>query len=82
MHFIVISVPCKTRSGSTACRRTAHCWSFGPRHHAGGYAVVFLVSVDVVIVPNFANVADWKQIVEGIDIVIHLAGVTHAATMA
>jgi len=35
-------------------------------------------SVDVVIVPDFNNSFDWYPFLQGVDIVIHLAGLTHA----
>jgi nucleoside-diphosphate-sugar epimerase len=38
----------------------------------------FPSSVDAVIIPDFTNVIAWKPILEGIDIVIHLAGLAHA----
>ncbi|HEY4760711.1 MAG TPA: NAD-dependent epimerase/dehydratase family protein [Thermoguttaceae bacterium] len=35
-------------------------------------------SVEVVIVPDFNNSIDWYPFLQGVDIVIHLAGLTHA----
>jgi nucleoside-diphosphate-sugar epimerase len=40
--------------------------------------VPFPKSVDVVIVPDFNNSFDWNPFLKGVDIVIHLAGLTHA----
>jgi nucleoside-diphosphate-sugar epimerase len=40
--------------------------------------VRFPQSVDVVIVPDFNNSFDWYPFLQGVDIVIHLAGLTHA----
>jgi nucleoside-diphosphate-sugar epimerase len=40
--------------------------------------ISFPNSVDVVIVPDFKNSVDWTPILQGIDIVVHLAGLTHA----
>jgi UDP-glucose 4-epimerase len=34
--------------------------------------------VEVVIVPDFTNPIDWKPILQGADIVVHLAGLVHA----
>jgi nucleoside-diphosphate-sugar epimerase len=38
----------------------------------------FPSSVDAVIIPDFTNVIAWGPILEGTDIVIHLAGLAHA----
>lgn len=40
--------------------------------------VPFPKSVEVVIVPDFNNSFDWYPFLQGVDIVIHLAGLTHA----
>jgi UDP-glucose 4-epimerase len=40
--------------------------------------VSFPSSVDVVIVPDLENFNDWDPILQGVDIVIHLAGLAHA----
>jgi nucleoside-diphosphate-sugar epimerase len=53
---------------------------------AAGYSVrattrgmtSFPGSVEAVTVPDFTNYVSWKRVVEGIDIVIHLAGLAHA----
>jgi nucleoside-diphosphate-sugar epimerase len=37
----------------------------------------FPASVDAVIIPDFTNVVAWKPILEGIDTIIHLAGLAH-----
>lgn len=34
-------------------------------------------SVDEVVVPDFKNAVDWKPILKGVDVVIHLAGLAH-----
>jgi nucleoside-diphosphate-sugar epimerase len=39
---------------------------------------LFPSAVDAVIVPDFDNGVAWEEIVEGIDVVIHLAGLAHA----
>jgi nucleoside-diphosphate-sugar epimerase len=36
-------------------------------------------SVEVAIVPDFLNPIDWNQILQGVDIVIHLAGIVHSS---
>jgi nucleoside-diphosphate-sugar epimerase len=36
-------------------------------------------SVEVAIVPDFLNPIDWNQILQGVDIVIHLAGMVHGS---
>ena len=41
-------------------------------------SVPFPKSIDVVIVPDFNNSFDWYPFLQGVDIVIHLAGITHA----
>lgn len=38
----------------------------------------FPTGVDVTIIPDFANPIDWKPILDGIDIVVHAAGLAHA----
>jgi nucleoside-diphosphate-sugar epimerase len=40
--------------------------------------VSFPSSVDVVIIPDLENFNDWDPILQGVDIVIHLAGLAHA----
>ena len=40
--------------------------------------VPFPNSVEVVIVPDFNNSFDWYPFLQGVDIIIHLAGLTHA----
>ena len=40
--------------------------------------ISFPGSVDVAFVPDFRNSVDWTPILQGIDIVVHLAGLTHA----
>lgn len=42
------------------------------------YPVSFPDSVEVVIVPDFKKPVDWSSIVDGVDIVVHLAGLAHA----
>lgn len=44
--------------------------------------VSFPNSVDVVIVPDFKTTFDWRPILRGVDIVIHLAGLAHADSRA
>src|ERR1700690_3868690 len=39
--------------------------------------ISFPNSVEVAIVPDFQNLIDWKPILQGVDIVIHLAGMVH-----
>ena len=41
-------------------------------------AVPFPQPVEVVLVPDFNNSFDWSPYVEGVDIVIHMAGLAHA----
>lgn len=40
--------------------------------------VSFSKPVDLAIIPNLRNPIDWKPILSGVDIVIHLAGMAHA----
>jgi nucleoside-diphosphate-sugar epimerase len=40
-------------------------------------SVSFPSSVDEVIIPDLANRVEWKPILRGIDIVVHLAGLAH-----
>ena len=40
--------------------------------------VSFPDSVEVAIVPDFLNPIDWNPILQGVDIVIHLAGMVHS----
>jgi len=40
-------------------------------------SVSFPISVDEVIIPDLANPVEWKPILRGIDIVVHLAGLAH-----
>ncbi len=55
-----------------------------------GYAVrvatrsptLFLGQVDVATVPDFRGTVDWKPVVVGADVVIHLAGLAHADSRA
>lgn len=40
--------------------------------------VSFPDSVEAAIVPDFTNPIDWNQILQGVDIIIHLAGMAHS----
>ena len=40
--------------------------------------VSFPDSVETAIVPDFINPIDWNPILQGVDIVIHLAGMVHS----
>jgi len=40
----------------------------------------FPTGVERVLVPDFINPVDWRPIVRGVDIVVHLAGLAHADT--
>ena len=43
-----------------------------------GSAPPFPNKVDVAIIPDLANAFDWKPILAGVNIVVHLAGLAHA----
>lgn len=43
-----------------------------------GFAPPFPDKVDVAIIPDLANAFDWKPILAGVNIVVHLAGLAHA----
>jgi nucleoside-diphosphate-sugar epimerase len=40
--------------------------------------VSFPNSVEVAIVPDFLNPVDWNPILQGVDIIVHLAGLVHS----
>ena len=40
--------------------------------------VSFPNSVEVAIVPDFLNPVDWNPILQGVDIIVHLAGMVHS----
>src|ERR1035441_7126117 len=40
--------------------------------------ISFPDSVEAVIVPDFTNPIDWNPILQGVDIIVHLAGMVHS----
>ena len=57
---------------------------FAPRRLCGpgsdATSTTFPDSVEVVIIPDLRNPVDWYPILQGVDVIIHLAGLAHVKT--